>query len=118
MSIFANNILVTGGAGYIGSHIVELLIKNKSKVFIFDNLITGYKKLINKKVSEVVIILDSDANKTMMSVCERLMKHNINVSRVVLDEGDPSDIGYKKMLDLMSCKQNVNEYDLIRQRLI
>tara|TARA_B100001057_G_scaffold213346_1_gene213702 strand:+ start:266 stop:1252 length:987 start_codon:yes stop_codon:yes gene_type:complete len=49
MSIFANNILVTGGAGYIGSHIVELLIKNNSKVFIFDNLVTGYKKLINKK---------------------------------------------------------------------
>lgn len=49
MSIFANNILVTGGAGYIGSHVVELLIKNNSKVFIFDNLITGYKKLINKK---------------------------------------------------------------------
>ena len=35
MSIFANNILVTGGAGYIGSHIVELLIKNNSKVFIY-----------------------------------------------------------------------------------
>ena len=49
MSIFANNILVTGGAGYIGSHIVELLVKSKSKVFIFDNLITGHKKLINKK---------------------------------------------------------------------
>ena len=49
MSIFANNILVTGGAGYIGSHIVELLIKSKAKVFIFDNLSTGYKRLINKK---------------------------------------------------------------------
>ncbi len=48
MSIFANNILVTGGAGYVGSHITELLIKSKFKVFIFDNLSTGYKKLINK----------------------------------------------------------------------
>jgi UDP-glucose 4-epimerase len=49
MSIFTNNILVTGGAGYIGSHVVEMLVKSKSKVFIFDNLSTGYKKLINKK---------------------------------------------------------------------
>ncbi len=43
------NILVTGGAGYIGSHIVEKLIKFKKKVFIVDNLSTGYKKLIRKK---------------------------------------------------------------------
>ena len=43
------NILITGGAGYIGSHITENLVKNKKKVFIIDNLSTGYKKLINKK---------------------------------------------------------------------
>ena len=43
------NILVTGGAGYIGSHVVEILVKKKYNVFIFDNLITGHKKLINKK---------------------------------------------------------------------
>ena len=43
------NILITGGAGYIGSHISEILIKDKKKVFIVDNLSTGYKKLINKK---------------------------------------------------------------------
>jgi len=45
----SKNILVTGGAGYIGSHIVEQLIKNKEKVIIIDNLVTGYKRLINKK---------------------------------------------------------------------
>ena len=44
-----NNILVTGGAGYIGSHIVEQLVKTKAKIIILDNLTTGYKKLINKK---------------------------------------------------------------------
>ena len=43
------NVLVTGGAGYIGSHIVELLVKKKYNVFIIDNLSTGFKKLINKK---------------------------------------------------------------------
>ena len=43
------NILITGGAGYIGSHVSEVLIKNKKKIFIVDNLSTGFKKLINKK---------------------------------------------------------------------
>ena len=43
------NILITGGAGYIGSHISEVLIRNKKKIFIIDNLSTGYRRLINKK---------------------------------------------------------------------
>ncbi len=43
------NILITGGAGYIGSHVSEVLIKNKKKIFIADNLSTGYRRLINKK---------------------------------------------------------------------
>ena len=41
--------MITGGAGYIGSHVIEKLIKRKKRVFIVDNLVTGYKKLINKK---------------------------------------------------------------------
>ena len=49
MSRNSNNILVTGGAGYIGSHIVEQLVKRKNKVVIYDNLVTGYRRLINKK---------------------------------------------------------------------
>ena len=43
------NILVTGGAGYIGSHLVNLLIDKDYKVTVIDNLVTGYKKLVNKK---------------------------------------------------------------------
>tara|TARA_B110000238_G_scaffold111766_1_gene121439 strand:- start:1390 stop:2367 length:978 start_codon:yes stop_codon:yes gene_type:complete len=45
----SSNILITGGAGYIGSHIVEKLVGTKSNIIILDNLVTGYKKLINKK---------------------------------------------------------------------
>lgn len=44
-----NNILITGGAGYIGSKITSDLIKRKHRVIIVDSLITGHKSLINKK---------------------------------------------------------------------
>ena len=43
------NILVTGGAGYIGSHIIELLVKKNLNTIILDNLSTGHKELIKKK---------------------------------------------------------------------
>ncbi|MEL6964750.1 MAG: NAD-dependent epimerase/dehydratase family protein, partial [Pseudomonadota bacterium] len=35
-------ILVTGGAGYIGSHVVKALIEQGEDVVVFDNLSTGF----------------------------------------------------------------------------
>ena len=35
--------LVTGGAGFIGSHLVEELLKNNVRVLVIDNLLTGKK---------------------------------------------------------------------------
>ena len=43
------NILVTGGAGYIGSSVSNLLIDQGYNVTIFDNLITGHEELIPSK---------------------------------------------------------------------
>ncbi len=42
-------ILVTGGAGYIGSHVVKYLINNGYDVIILDNLIRGHKEAIHPK---------------------------------------------------------------------
>jgi UDP-glucose 4-epimerase len=44
------NILVTGGAGFIGSHLVDFLIADGHKVVVVDNLING-KKENNKQVA-------------------------------------------------------------------
>ncbi len=41
-------VLVTGGAGFIGSHLVDKLIKDKHKVVVIDNLSGGKKEYINK----------------------------------------------------------------------
>ncbi len=45
----SKNILVTGGAGFIGSHTADLLISEGHNVTVLDNLSTGNKKNINKK---------------------------------------------------------------------
>jgi len=42
-------ILVTGGAGFIGSHLVDGLIKEDHRVFVIDNLSTGRRENVNKK---------------------------------------------------------------------
>ena len=44
-----SKILVTGGAGFIGSNLVDRLIAEGHEVVIIDNLITGFKKNINEK---------------------------------------------------------------------
>jgi UDP-glucose 4-epimerase len=44
------NYLVTGGAGFIGSHISEELVKRGHRVRVADNFITGYKKNLRQGV--------------------------------------------------------------------
>ena len=42
-------ILVTGGAGYIGSHFVRYLERKKIDFVIVDNFSTGHKKIVKNK---------------------------------------------------------------------
>ncbi|NIV34950.1 MAG: NAD-dependent epimerase/dehydratase family protein, partial [Anaerolineae bacterium] len=41
------NILVTGGAGYIGSIVTEELIKQGDGVVVFDNLYYGHRAAVH-----------------------------------------------------------------------
>ena len=53
-----SKILLTGGAGYIGSHVCHLLIDKGHEVTCIDSLITGNKELLPKKVKLEVFDID------------------------------------------------------------
>jgi UDP-glucose 4-epimerase len=55
-------VLVTGGAGYIGSHFVKLLCEKEINVVVLDNLSRGHKEAVQKNVPlEVVDLLAFDS---------------------------------------------------------
>ncbi len=62
------HILVIGGAGYIGSHVVRELLDNGAKVTVFDNLSSGLRSNLFPDAAFVHgSILDTDALRGVMS---------------------------------------------------
>ncbi len=47
-------ILVTGGCGFIGSHLVDKLVEKKYEVVVFDDLSTGKKERLNSHAKLIV----------------------------------------------------------------
>lgn len=61
MNIKNKKILVTGGAGFIGSHTVDALIKEGANVVVIDNLSTGRRENISTKAKFYEINLANSA---------------------------------------------------------
>ena len=60
------NILITGGAGFIGSHLCKRLLEDKHKVYCLDNYITGSKDTIK------YLLLDKNFELLEQDVCNRI----------------------------------------------
>ena len=56
------NVLVTGGAGFIGSHLVDELVKRKYNVYVIDNLSNGKMKNLEESLNKIKFINDDINN--------------------------------------------------------
>ena len=87
-------ILVTGGAGYIGSHMVWELLDAGEQLIVMDNLVTGFRWAVPLEVPLVVgDIGDSDLVRTVMK------KHEITsvihfAGSVVVPDSVSDPLGY------------------------
>ena len=64
-------VLVTGGAGFIGSHIVDALVAEDHDVSVLDDLDTGFRENVNARARLVIgSVADEDLVRDTMQGCD------------------------------------------------
>jgi len=74
-------------------------------------------KLIEYKTPMVNVLLDNDAFDDALTICDYLIKHEINVKLIDLDEKDPSSIGFKKTWEYINSTNMLDFDTLFKLRL-
>jgi UDP-glucose 4-epimerase len=100
-------VLVTGGAGFIGSHIVDALVEKGMETVILDNLSTGRSENINPKATFYQADIRDKAVSEIFSkerpdvVCHHAAQ--VSVRKSVADPCDDADINIKGSINLMEA---------------
>ena len=108
-------VLITGGAGYVGSHTCKLLNKEKCKLLIFDNLSSGTKKFVKwGKLKKGDIRKFSDIDKAIKKFKPKAIIHfaaNISVEESKLNPKKYYDNNFYGTVNLLEAmKKNKIKY--------
>ena len=76
-----------------------------------------HKKILQQKVKKVFLALDDDAQLDAMKISEKLMNEGIDVRKIDLKNGDPNDIGFKKLTKMLGETEETNFLDLMKYKL-
>lgn len=72
------NLIITGGAGFIGSHLVDKLVNENYQITVIDNLSTGSEENIKKNKQKIKFI-KHDFAKPASDKISRQIKENVDV---------------------------------------
>ena len=111
-------ILVTGGAGFIGSNIVDELIEKKHKVVIVDNLATGNIKNVNKKAKfyKVSVCDKKKIDEIFKKEKIDIVIHHaaqLDVRKSVADPCFDADVNIKGTLNILEACKNTKVKKII-----
>ena len=82
------NILVTGGAGYIGSNLVDQLVESGHMVSVLDDLSTGKRSNLSKSINNIDFIEGSILDEeNLMAVCRPCHTRIGNYPQLAFDLG-------------------------------
>lgn len=85
-------ILVTGGAGFIGSHVVDLLVAHNYRVVAVDNLFTGSRRNLNPRAEFYLLdIRTPEMQRLIKDVQPRFICHLAAQVSVRLSVADPKE---------------------------
>lgn len=111
------NILVTGGAGFIASHIVDAYIENGHSVIVVDDLSSGNRKNINPRAKFYQLDIRSDEmHKIFFENKIDLINHHaaqMDVRRSVNDPKFDASINIVGFLNLMELAHKSNVKKII-----
>ena len=95
-----------------------IAIKNNS-IPLFGKTILPklFEKILTKKVKHIIISLDEDAFQDSLKMIKKFFDNGISVNFVKLTNSDPSDLGYKKMIDKLETSTEVNFKELMRMKI-
>jgi len=74
-------------------------------------------KLLKSPPPRVNVLLDIDAIKDSLKICEYLVQNNINTYLVILDGKDPNEIGFKKTWNIINNTVQLNESGLFKLKI-
>ncbi len=101
------NIIVSGGAGFIGSHITDALIERGHKVYILDDLSSGNERNINSKANlEIADIRSEQAAKLVERIKPQVIYHlaaQLDVRKSVYDPSFDAKINICGALNLLEA---------------
>jgi UDP-glucose 4-epimerase len=106
-------ILVTGGAGFIGSHVVDAYVDAGHEVVVVDNLLTGNLNNLNPKAKFYLLDIRNDEIEKVFEL-ERpdVVNHHAAQISVPLSTEDPSLDADINILGLINLLENCVKYNV------